>query len=154
LAILTTAPGQWIPCCSSLEATIMDLGEVFSGTVWSTEAELKDRFVAKLQSAGWSNELIKLETRLAKTEGKARNVRPDVLLLHDDRKPLVVIEMKNPTVAWADALTQARLNANDIGAPHASVWDGVEIQIAKGRLQGLPSPVQLRSSSPPRSEIE
>jgi hypothetical protein len=152
LTILTTAPGQWIPYSSSLEGIIVDLGNVFSGTIWSSETELKDRFIAKLQSAGWSNERIALDTRLAKTGGRARYTRTDFLLLDDERKPLAVIEMKKGVVDWTDVLTQTKLYADDIGAAYAFVWDGVELRSSNGPVDGVPSPVQLGLSPPARSE--
>ncbi|RLF43501.1 MAG: hypothetical protein DRN29_10040, partial [Thermoplasmata archaeon] len=139
-AVITTSPSQWLRYCASDEVTLLDVSEMAGPSLWHTEGDILDRVLAKIQAAGWTKEYLDLQYQ-ARTP-----VRPDFVLVGNNRKPLAVIELKVSKGYLVDGLRQAQRIAQALNAPYAFASNGDQFLFSDSRseayreLNTFPSP--------------
>lgn len=142
-AVITTAPGQWLPYCSSDAVTILDVSAMTNARLWLNETDLQDRVLEMIRRAGWSDEYIAINY---KTKGSPTFI-PDIVLLGNQGDPLAIVEIKLPTYPLGEALNQAQRYSQALSAPFFFATNGHHFLSADSKapltMNDFPSPQEL-----------
>jgi hypothetical protein len=150
LAILTTAPSQWLASATLGRFEIVDLSRITGATGWQSEGDIRSTVIEAARTAGWPDEAITLENRTT-LGGKSRLpmvFRADMVLLDANEQPTVAIEIKRAIRDMTTALNQARQAALGLSVPYAMVTDGTVFASAHVRGSG-----QFHEGFPPPSHF-